>query len=133
MPNCSSRTGPPSFPPLLLDAGAGAGCIDDDNFEWFLGMCKCRPSDIMEAIKAVSEKVDSDVMLLQETVAVSQSMLGNTMAPGGHQLIINTDKGYDTSIVVHIRWQERIIKQRSTPAATLIGIRPDSKPPGKDS
>ena len=81
----------------------------------------------MEAIRATSEKVDWDVLLLQEAVAVTQPLLGNSMAPGGHQIICNKDKGYDTAIVVHKRWQGRIVKQRSTPEATLVGIRPDSK------
>ena len=55
----------------------------------------------MAAIRATSEKVDWDVLLLQESVAVTQSMLGNSMAPGGHQIIPSKDKGHDTSIVVH--------------------------------
>ena len=41
-------------------------------------------------------------------------------------------RAYDTSIVVHKSWQGRVIKQRYTPEATLVGIRPDTKPVAKD-
>ena len=56
---------------------------------------------LMETIRVISEKVDWDFVLLQETVAVSQSLLDNTTAPGGHQIIVNKGKSFDTSIVVH--------------------------------
>ena len=45
--------------------------------------------------------MDGDVLLVQETRNASQELLHNTMAPGGHKLIVNKHKGHDASIVVH--------------------------------
>ena len=70
--------------------------------------------------------MDWDVLLLQETRNASQELLHNTMAPGGHKLIVNKHKGHGASIVVHRDGRDTVSssEQHERP---LVGLRTDSR------